>query len=94
MRDSVSTVELLCYAAVLTQHRSASATLHAWAMQPLGVNGASASKISLIEPTQAWSRWGIIASMQRLAPARSSGWTRSQASTNGPISQPQTVPWW
>ena len=32
-------------------------------------------------------------SRSRRAPARSSGWTLSQASTNGPISQPQTVPW-
>ena len=39
--------------AVFTQHRNASATLHACAMQPRGVYGSSASKISLIEPTQA-----------------------------------------
>ena len=36
-----------------TSIRSTSATLHACAMQPRGVNGGSASKISLIEPTQA-----------------------------------------
>jgi hypothetical protein len=39
--------------AVLTQLRRTSATLHAWAMQPRGVNGASASKISLMEPIPA-----------------------------------------
>src|SRR5712675_464429 len=39
---------------VLTQHRSTSATLQACATQPRGVNGSSASKISLMEPTPAW----------------------------------------
>src|SRR6266508_544331 len=43
--------ELLC--AVFTKVRSTSATLHACAMQPRGVYGGSASKISLIEPTHA-----------------------------------------
>jgi hypothetical protein len=38
---------------VLTQLRRTSATLHAWAMQPRGINGASASKISLMEPIPA-----------------------------------------
>ena len=38
---------------VLTQHRSTSATLQACAAQPRGVNGSSASKISLMEPIQA-----------------------------------------
>jgi hypothetical protein len=33
-----------------TQHRKSSATLHACAMQPRGVKGGSASKISLAEP--------------------------------------------
>jgi len=42
--------------AVFTQQRSASATLQAWAMHPRGVYGSSASKISLIVPTHAWSR--------------------------------------
>ena len=79
--------------AVLTQHRSTSATLQAWAMQPRGVNGGSASKISLIEPTPASSRWATSPPRNARAPARSSGWTLSQASTNGPISQDQTVPW-
>ena len=36
-------------AAVFTQQRSTSATLHACATQPRGVNGGSASKISLID---------------------------------------------
>jgi glyoxylase-like metal-dependent hydrolase (beta-lactamase superfamily II) len=38
---------------VRTQQRSTSATLHACAMQPLAVNGDSASKISLIDPMHA-----------------------------------------
>ena len=42
--------------AVFSRHRSTSATLHAWATQPRGVYGASASKISLTDPTQAASR--------------------------------------
>jgi len=33
--------------------RSASATLQAWAVQPRGRNGGSASKISLMVPLQA-----------------------------------------
>ena len=36
---------------VRSQARSTSATDHACAMQPLGVNGSSASKISLNVPT-------------------------------------------
>ena len=63
----------LFYPAVLTQQRSTSATLHAWAMQPRGVNGASASKISLIEPMHASPRWATKPSRKRRAPARSSG---------------------
>ena len=43
---------------VFTQQRSTSATLQAWAMQPRGVYGASASKISLIEPMHASPRCG------------------------------------
>ena len=38
--------------AVSAKQRSTSATLHACAMQPRGVNGASASNTSLIDPTQ------------------------------------------
>src|SRR5262249_14402135 len=38
--------------AVLTQQRRTSATLQAWATHPLGVNGSSASKISLTDPMQ------------------------------------------
>ena len=41
------------YPAVFTSDRSTSATLHAWATQPRGVYGGSASKISLIDPTHA-----------------------------------------
>ena len=74
---------------------STSATLQAWATQPRGVYGGSASKTSLIEPRQASLevRHEALQEAAR-APARSSGWTFSQASTNGPISQAQTVPWW
>ena len=45
------------HSSVATQHLSTSATLHAWAMQPRGVYGGSASKISLIDPTQASLTW-------------------------------------
>jgi hypothetical protein len=41
---------------IACQARSVSATLHAWATQPSGRNGASPSKISAIEPTQPSSR--------------------------------------
>ena len=44
------------YDDVFIQQRSTSATLHACATQPRGVNGASASKTSLIEPRQASPR--------------------------------------
>ena len=63
-------------------------------MQPRGVYGASASKISLIEPMQASLRCGAKPLEECRAPRRvSSGWTRSQASMYGPISHAQTVPW-
>ena len=42
-----------CRSAVFSRQRSTSATLHACAMQPRGVYGGSASKISLIEPMHA-----------------------------------------
>src|SRR6185503_5393393 len=71
--------------AVFTQHRSTSATLHAWAMQPRGVKGGSASKISLIEPTHASSKCGTNPSKNFRAPALSLGCTFNQASTIGPI---------
>ena len=81
--------------AVSHQKRSTSATLQAWATQPRGVYGASASKISLIEPMQASPRCVDEALRGDAgAASRSPGCTFSQASTNGPISQPQTVPWW
>ena len=77
------------------QARRTSATLHAWATQPRGVNGGSASKISLIEPTHASLEVGVEAVEEARAPrAGRPGCTFSQASTNGPISQAQTVPWW
>jgi hypothetical protein len=41
------------HAAVLTQQRRTSATLHACEIQPRGVNGGSASKTSLMEPMHA-----------------------------------------
>lgn len=44
--------------AVFAQHRRTSATPHAWAMHLLGSKGGTASKTSLIDPTQASSRWG------------------------------------
>ena len=58
-----------------------------------GMNGDSASKTSLIEPMQAPFRCGSKAARKPRAVLRSSGCTRSQASTNGPISHGQTVPW-
>jgi|SRR6266853_3675905 len=58
---------------VLTQHRSTSATLQACATQPRGVNGSSASKISLMEPIQASLTWASKLCSKRWAPARSSG---------------------
>ena len=48
----------LAHPEVFTQLRSTSATLQACAMQPRGVNGASASKISLIVPRPPSPRWG------------------------------------
>ena len=75
--------------------RSTSATLHAWAMQPRGVYGASASKISLIEPTHASLRCASKPVEQLRAPRRDRRDAAcSHASTNGPISQAHTVPWW
>ena len=44
---------------VFSRHRSTSATLQAWATQPRGVYGASASKISLIEPMHASPRCAL-----------------------------------
>ena len=41
---------------IACQARSVSETLHAWATQPSGRNGASPSKISAIEPMQPSSR--------------------------------------
>ena len=58
---------------VLAQHRSTSATLQACATQPRGVNGSSASKISLMEPIQASLTWASKLCSKRWAPAWSSG---------------------
>ncbi len=78
--------------AVFTQDRRTSATLQACATQPRAVNGDSASKISPIVPKQKSSSAPSNPSRKCRAVARSSGWTRSHASMNGPISQAQTVP--
>jgi hypothetical protein len=78
--------------AVFSQPRSISATLQAWATHPRGVEGDSASKISLIEPRHASPRCGTSPSRKPRAPARSSGYTRSHASIKGPMSQGHTVP--
>src|SRR5689334_13078451 len=78
--------------AVFTHERSVSATLHAWAMQPRGVNGASASATSLIEPTHASPRWSASPCKKRRAPARSSECSFIQASRKGPINHGHTVP--
>jgi hypothetical protein len=62
-----------CSTAVFCKQRSTSATLQAWAMQPRGVNGGSASKTSLIEPIPASARCGSKPSRKCRAIARSSG---------------------
>src|SRR5262245_4149043 len=82
----------VCGGVVATHARRTSATLHAWAMQPRGVNGGSASNTSLIEPRHASSRCPINPSSRRRAPD-ASRCTRSQTSTSGPMSHGQTVPW-
>src|SRR5215471_21834379 len=61
--------------AVFAQHLNTSATLQAWAMQPRGAKGCSASKISLMEPTQASLRCGSKPSRNLRAPTLSSGRT-------------------
>ena len=80
---------------VRTSPRSTSATLQACATQPRGVNGASASKISLIEPMQRVAQVVRRARSSR-RPSAASGrpdGPLSQASTKGPMSQAHTVPW-
>jgi hypothetical protein len=62
-----------CATAVFSKQRSTSATLQAWAMQPRGVNGGSASKTSLIEPRPASARCGSKPSRKCRAIARSLG---------------------
>ena len=59
--------------AVFTQQRSISATLQAWATHPRGVKGGSASKISLMVPTQASPRCGTKPSRHCRALVRSAG---------------------
>src|SRR5438270_8093685 len=72
------------FSKVFTQARKTSATLQAWAMQPRGVNGGSASKISAIEPIQPSSKCVSNALRNFLAPSLSCGFTFSQQSTKGP----------
>src|ERR1700689_5341881 len=55
------------------QHRKTSATLQACAMHPRGVKGGSASKISLIDPTQACFKWSSKPSRNLPAPSKSPG---------------------
>ena len=45
-------------------------------------------------PEARLAQMGLEAAERLPRAGRSSGYTFSQASTNGPISQPQTVPWW
>lgn len=69
-----------------------SPTVQAWAMHPRGVNGASPSKISLNVPRPCEVICFPSGSRKRRAALRS-WYTRRWAKTNGPISQPHTVPW-
>src|SRR5215471_17887629 len=78
--------------AVRTQARSTSATLQAWATQPRGVYGSTASNTSPMLPMQASSRCGTKPARKPRAHSRSSGCTLSHASTNGPMSHAHTVP--
>src|SRR5207237_7278749 len=80
-----------CYPLVFTRHRKTSATLQAWAIQPRGVYGASASKISAIVPTPTSGKCAIKQFRKLRAPVRSSGCTLSHASMNGPTSHAQPV---
>ena len=77
--------------------RNASPTDQAWKGHPRGVCGASASAISEMCPIPASVRWANSgARNRRRASPMASGVpprTRTQASTNGPSSQGQTVPW-
>src|ERR1022692_1442480 len=78
--------------AVFTQQRSTSATLHAWAMHPRGIYGASASKISPIVPIHASSRCGRKPCKSFRPSACRPGCTFNHASIYGPINHAQTVP--
>ena len=55
-QDDVVAFDASFASAVRAQERSTSATLQAWATQPRGVYGLSASQISLIEPTHSSPR--------------------------------------
>ena len=77
---------------VFHQARRTSATLHACATQPRGVNGGSASKISLIVPIHGFIQVRDEPGRGSRVPRCAVGMQLSQASTNGPISQAQTVP--
>src|SRR5207247_1373356 len=72
--------------------RSNSATVQACAMHPRGVKGGSPSKTSLRVPSPCDWRWRIIGSRKDCA-RTGSRYTLRCAVTNGPRSQPQTVPW-
>ena len=50
-------IDYLLSSATKSQTRNTSATLHACAIQPCGWCGASASAISLIEPTHPSAKW-------------------------------------
>src|SRR5271168_3222873 len=80
------------HAAVFTQQRSTSPTLHACATHPRGAKGGSASKTSLMEPRHASPNWPIAPVRNERASVLFSGWSFSQASTKGPSSHVQTVP--
>src|SRR6266581_4463622 len=79
------------YARVARQALKTSPTVQAWAMHPRGVNGASPSKISLNVPRPC----EVIcfpSDSRKLRAALRSWYTRKWAKTNGPTSQPHTVP--
>ena len=90
---------LLLYSSESTtsESRRTSPTDHAWKGHPRGVWGASPSAISETWPRPASSRWQRSGSRNRLRASRLASGVlprmRTQASTNGPMSQGHTVPW-
>ena len=84
--------------AVRASARISSPSDQAWNGQPRGVCGASPSAISETCPSPASRRCSSSGARKRraLPPGALvlSPCARSQASTNGPISHGQTVPWW